>query len=75
VLDIEECFLQEEPSNSIRIAVKKYALANNLDFFDLIKQHGFLRTLIIRTSMTGEVMVIVVFFMKTAKSGRDCWTF
>jgi 23S rRNA (uracil1939-C5)-methyltransferase len=62
VLDIEECHLQPEPSNSIRNAVRKYALANNLDFFDLREQKGFLRNLVIRNSLEGKVMVIVVFF-------------
>ena len=62
VLDINNCYLQEEPSNSIRLAVKNYAIRNDLEFFDLLKQKGFLRTLIIRTSSTGEVMVILVFF-------------
>ncbi len=61
VLDIKTCYLQEEPSNSIRLAVKNYAIENDLGFFDLLKQNGFLRTLIIRTSSTGEVMVILVF--------------
>ncbi len=62
VLDIKNCYLQEEPSNSIRLAVKNYAIGSGLEFFDLVRQQGFLRTLIIRTSSTGEVMVIVVFF-------------
>jgi 23S rRNA (uracil1939-C5)-methyltransferase len=62
VLDIKNCYLQKEPSNSIRLAVKNYAIDNGLEFFDLLKQQGFLRTLIIRTSSTGEVMVVVVFF-------------
>lgn len=61
ILDIDECFLQEEPSNSIRLEVKKYALENNLSFFDMREQVGFLRTLIIRTSSTGEVMTIFTF--------------
>ncbi|MCW3807653.1 23S rRNA (uracil(1939)-C(5))-methyltransferase RlmD [Plebeiibacterium marinum] len=62
VIDVKNCYLQEEPSNSIRLAVKKYALDNKLTFFNLRDQEGFLRTLFIRTSSTGEVMVIVVFF-------------
>ncbi len=61
VLDIEKCYLQEEPSNSIRLAVKKYATENNIPFFYIIKQEGILRNLIIRTSTTGDIMVIVVF--------------
>ncbi len=62
VLDIKKCYLQDEPSNEIRLAVKEYAREHGLEFFDLVKQQGFLRTLVIRTSSTGEVMVIVVFF-------------
>jgi 23S rRNA (uracil1939-C5)-methyltransferase len=62
VLDINNCYLQQEPSNSIRLAVKKYAMDNDLEFFDLVRQQGFIRTLIIRTSSTGEIMVILVFF-------------
>lgn len=62
VLDINNCHLQQEPSNSIRLAVKEYAIEKGLAFFDLVRQEGFLRTLIIRTTPSGEVMVILVFF-------------
>ncbi|MCX6255528.1 MAG: 23S rRNA (uracil(1939)-C(5))-methyltransferase RlmD [Bacteroidia bacterium] len=62
VLDIDECHLQPEPSNSIKNAVREYAHRNNLLFFDLREQKGFLRNLVIRNSLEGKVMVIVVFF-------------
>jgi 23S rRNA (uracil1939-C5)-methyltransferase len=62
VLDIRECFLQPEPSNSIKNSVRNYAISNNLQFFDLREQKGFLRNLVIRNSLDGKVMVIVVFF-------------
>ncbi len=62
VIDIKNCYLQEEPSNSIRLAIKKYAIDNGLSFFDIRNHNGFLRTLIIRTTTTGEVMVIVSFY-------------
>jgi 23S rRNA (uracil1939-C5)-methyltransferase len=62
VLDIETCYLQEEPSNAIRLSVREFAFKNKLSFFDLRKQTGFLRNIIIRTTLTGEVMVIVSFF-------------
>ncbi|HLP05960.1 MAG TPA: 23S rRNA (uracil(1939)-C(5))-methyltransferase RlmD [Paludibacter sp.] len=62
VLDIEKCWLQTEDSNEIRNEIRRYALENGLSFFDLKKQEGFLRTLMIRTTSTGELMVIVVFF-------------
>jgi 23S rRNA (uracil1939-C5)-methyltransferase len=62
IVDINKCHLQAEPSNAVRLAIKEYAFANDLSFFDIRKQEGFLRTLIIRTSTTGDVMVIVVFY-------------
>jgi len=62
VLDIEECHLQPQPSNSIKNAVRQYSHDNNLDFFDLREQKGFLRNIVIRNSLEGKVMVIVVFF-------------
>ncbi|WP_321320840.1 23S rRNA (uracil(1939)-C(5))-methyltransferase RlmD [Labilibaculum sp.] len=62
VVDINKCHLQPEPSNAVRLAVKEYAFANNLSFFDIRNQEGFLRTLVIRTSTTGDNMIIVVFY-------------
>jgi 23S rRNA (uracil-5-)-methyltransferase RumA len=61
VLDIQECHLQREPSNKIRNFIKQYAIDNNLTFFDLRSQVGFLRNIIIRTTTTNDVMLIVVF--------------
>lgn len=62
VLDIDTCHLQEEPSNSIRLAVKEFALKNGLTFFDLREQIGLLRNIIIRSTSTGEWMVIISFY-------------
>ena len=59
---INKCWLQPDPSNNIRNFIYKYATDNNLDFFDIRLQLGFLRTLIIRTSSNGETMVILSFF-------------
>jgi len=63
VLDIKECHLQPDPSNSIRDAVRRYAHRKSLQFFNLRQQSGFLRNLIIRNTRDGKVMVIVVFFL------------
>jgi len=62
VLDINKCWLQTEDSNAIRNEVRRYALEKGLTFFDLRAQEGFLRTLMIRTTSTGELMVIVIFY-------------
>jgi 23S rRNA (uracil1939-C5)-methyltransferase len=62
VLDIEKCWLQNDISNQIRNEVRRYALEHELTFFNLRSQEGFLRTMIVRTSSTGELMIIMVFF-------------
>ena len=62
VINIEKCWLQPEPSNKIRNFIYNYAIENQLDFFDISSQKGFLRTLIIRTTSIGETMVLVSFF-------------
>lgn len=59
VFDVHECHLQPDPSNAIRLSARDEAIKNNIPFFDLRKQIGFLRTLTIRTATTGEVMVIL----------------
>ncbi|MDR2848474.1 MAG: 23S rRNA (uracil(1939)-C(5))-methyltransferase RlmD [Bacteroidales bacterium] len=62
VLDIRHCCLQPDPSDAIRLAIKEFALSEKMPFFDLRNHEGFLRNLIIRTSSTGELMVIVCFY-------------
>lgn len=61
VLDIKECHLQREPSNAIRLFIKQYAIDNGLSFYDLRENHGFLRTMMVRTTSTGENMLVVCF--------------
>lgn len=61
ILDIEECFLQKDPSNAIRLAVKSYAVKHGLTFYNVRKWEGLMRNIIIRTSSTGDLMVIVIF--------------
>mgnify|MGYP003303068464 FL=1 len=62
VLDINKCWLQDDISNQIRNEIRRYAQEKGLTFFDLRNQEGFLRTLMIRTTSTGELMVVMVFF-------------
>ena len=62
ILDIKKCHLQEDPSNDIRNSIKRFAIENRLDFFNTREQSGFLRTLMIRTATTGDLMVLVQFF-------------
>lgn len=67
VLDVEWCHLQAEPSNAIRLAVKRLAEEQGLEFYNLRDHQGFLRNIIIRTATTGQVMVTVVFARDDAK--------
>ncbi len=62
VLDIKCCYLQKDPSNAIRLFVKDYALENDLTFFNIREQVGFLRNMVIRTTEAGNVMLIMVFY-------------
>ncbi|HBS86099.1 MAG: 23S rRNA (uracil-5-)-methyltransferase RumA [Bacteroidetes bacterium GWF2_38_335] len=61
VVDINKCLLQGDPSNEIRNHIRTFALENNLSFYDLRANSGLLRTMIIRTTDIGELMVIVIF--------------
>ncbi len=62
ILDIKKCHLQADPSNAIRLAVRDFANKHELPFFNPRNQEGLLRTLMIRTSSNGEIMVLVQFF-------------
>ncbi|GHT20747.1 23S rRNA (uracil-5-)-methyltransferase RumA [Bacteroidia bacterium] len=62
VMDIKQCRLQADPSNAIRLEIKNFCLKNGFSFFDLRNSSGLMRNIIIRTSTTGEIMLIVVFF-------------
>lgn len=70
ILDIDKCWLQRDPSNAIRNGVKDFATKNNIPFFNTRNQEGFLRTLMIRTSSIGELMVLIQFF-KEEKQQRE----
>ena len=61
ILDINHCWLQAEPSNTLRNSIREFVIANGYSFYDLKGHSGALRNLIIRTSSTGETMIIVVF--------------
>ena len=62
VLDIKRCYLQQDPSNDIRLFCKEYAVTHGLDFFDIRDNTGFIRNMFVRTTDTGDLMVIICFF-------------
>src|SRR4030095_869214 len=61
IVDIETCYLQAEPTNRIRLAVKKFAIENDYSFYDMRQHTGFTRNMQIRLCTTGELMVNIVF--------------
>lgn len=67
ILNIEKCHLQEDPSNTIRNRIRDFATENNIPFFNTRNQDGLLRTLMIRTASTGEIMVLIQFFKNDLK--------
>ena len=61
IVDIQTCYLQAEPTNEIRLAIKSFARANEYSFYDIRDHRGLLRTMQIRLCETGELMVNIVF--------------
>ena len=61
IIDIEKCYLQPEPTNEIRLAMKQFAKSKGLSFYDIRNFKGDLRNLIVRNSNTGDLMIIMVF--------------
>ena len=70
ILDINKCHLQEDPSNAIRNEIRAFANANGLTFFNPRTHEGLLRTLMLRTASTGEIMVLIQFF-EDDKANRE----
>ncbi|MEN2412713.1 23S rRNA (uracil(1939)-C(5))-methyltransferase RlmD [Flavobacterium mesophilum] len=70
ILDIQKCHLQEDPSNAIRNEIRAFANEHNLAFFNPREHSGLLRTLMIRTASTGEIMVLIQFF-EDDKANRE----
>jgi 23S rRNA (uracil1939-C5)-methyltransferase len=61
IIDIETCYLQQEPNNAIRNFVRAFAKKNKFTFYDIRAHEGWLRTMIFRMTSTGEVMVNITF--------------
>jgi 23S rRNA (uracil1939-C5)-methyltransferase len=60
ILDIQECFLQAEPSNTIRNLIRQKAVEWDIPFYQRADHQGILRNVIVRNSSTGELMVILI---------------
>lgn len=71
VLDINKCWLQDNVSNQIRDFIRQYCYDKGYTFFDLRNRGGLMRNIIIRTSTTGELMLIVVFYDDVKEQQED----
>lgn len=67
ILDVTTCHLQEDPSNDIRNFIKNFGIENDLEFYNPREQSGLLRTIMLRISSTGEIMVVIQFFKEDVK--------
>lgn len=61
IVDIKKCYLQKEPTNEIRNALRDFSLTNKLSYYAISEFKGLLRNLVIRTASTNQLMVIVQF--------------
>ena len=74
ILDIDTCYLMDDINNRLSNGIRSYALSHQLTFFDLRAQTGLLRNMMVRTSATGEVMLLLQFCIRSAeeeKQARD----
>jgi 23S rRNA (uracil1939-C5)-methyltransferase len=61
IIDIDRCFLQDEPTNRLRKAVKSWGIENSVPFYDIKMQRGWLRNMQVRICRTGEIMINIIF--------------
>ena len=59
VLDIEECALMPSLNNRLRNGIREFAVREGIPFYDLRLHKGVLRNMMLRTSTTGEVMLLI----------------
>lgn len=65
ILDIDQCLLMSDINNRLRNSIREYAISHQLSFYDLRAQTGLLRNMILRTSATGEIMLLMQFCIRT----------
>ena len=68
IINLNNCHLQKNPSNSIRLSVKQFADKNGLSYFDIRNHEGLLRNLMIRTTSSEDLMVLVQFYENDKKN-------
>mgnify|MGYP000941366765 CR=1 FL=1 len=75
IIDLQNCYLQPEPSNTIRLAFRQFCLDKKYQFYNNRIHEGFLRNLIVRNTSGGQLMIIVVFARDENNNIKDCLDF
>jgi 23S rRNA (uracil1939-C5)-methyltransferase len=65
VLDVQECHLMPPYVNQIHRGLKAFCEQEDISFFNLVKQEGLMRNLLMRCNAKGEWMVLVSFFYES----------
>lgn len=65
IFDIDQCLLMSDINNRLRNSIREYAISHQLSFYDLRAQTGLLRNMMLRTSATGEIMLLMQFCIRT----------
>lgn len=74
VLNIDKCWLQDNVSNEMRNFIRSYTLSKGYTFYDIKNNHGLMRTMVVRTASTGEIMLVVVFGENDKEAINDVMT-
>ncbi len=60
VLQIDNCYLQQEPSNAIRNFVHEFCLASDLEYYNPRQHTGIMRNLMLRITRSKEIMCVLI---------------
>ena len=71
ILDIEKCHLMDNITNDIRNFIREYGISHNLTFYDLRQNTGLLRSMMVRNSNTGELMVLIQFRIENKDEQKE----
>ncbi len=68
IININKCWLQQEPSNEIRNAIRSFVISKGYSFFNIREKVGFLRNVIIKNNLAGDFMIILIVSEKDEKA-------
>lgn len=60
VVEINQCYLQTEPTNKLLQVLRDYSKLHNLPYYNYREHTGWLRNVVLRVARTGEILVNLV---------------